>query len=343
MPRRLTPAERAARRAGLRHSSDAEPGLRRVADGDGFGYVDGHGKAVDDAVTLDRIRHLAIPPAYTDVWVCADARGHVQATGRDARGRKQYRYHAAWSAARRETTFGALATFGHALPALRRHIEADLRQRGLPRERILALVAALLDASHQRIGSREYARANRTYGLSTLQDRHATVTGTTLRLRFRGKHSLWREVTLRDRRLAALVQRCRDLPGQALFQYDHDGDARAITSTDVNAYLAEACGASVTAKHFRTWGGSLAFARALAASTDDDLAPAKRAAAALAAAADYLGNTAAVCRGHYVHPALHAAALDGTFDARWSKARRGRTPRGLDRDEAALVRFVEAG
>lgn len=345
MPR-LSPADRAVRRAGLRHSSDADPGLRRVVRGRGFGYVDTDGKPVRDAETLARIRALAIPPAYTDVWICADPNGHVQATGRDARGRKQYRYHAAWREVRAASTYGALADLGARLPALRRRVAADLRSGAggdLTRERVLALVVTLLDTSHQRIGSREYARANGTYGLSTLLDRHATVDGAALRLRFRGKHGLWREVELRDRRLARLVQRCRELPGQTLFQYEDaaTGEVRAIASTDVNAYLAEACGVPVTAKHFRTWGGSLAFACAVAGA-DDGLACDACIAAALDATAAHLGNTVAVCRGHYVHPALLESAADGTFTDRWAAARRGRTPRGLDPDEAALLRFVRA-
>ncbi len=279
--------------------------------------------------TLARIRALAIPPAYTDVWICPDPQGHLQATGRDARGRKQYRYHADWHAVRGETKYHRLARFGEALPALRRRVDEDLRARTLTRAKVIAAVVTLLEHSGERIGSAEYARTNQTYGLSTLRDRHAKIDGTTLRLRFKGKHGLAREVTLRDRRLARIVQQCRDLPGQPLFQYDTDAGPHPITSSDVNAYLREATGEAYTAKDFRTWNGTLAAARYLAAhpcESDTQAARQRHLKALCEAVAAELGNTVAVCRKHYIHPALFDAFEAGTFEARWAQGARRRAP-----------------
>jgi DNA topoisomerase I len=305
--------------------------------------VDAGGRPVRDRSTLARIRSLAIPPAYTDVWICADGEGHVQATGRDARGRKQYRYHPDWHTVRGETKYHRLRAFGEALPALRRRVDADLGARTLTRAKAVAAVVALLDATGERIGSAEYARANRTFGLSTLRDGHARIEGTTLRLRFRGKHGLVREVTLRDRRLARTVQRCRDLPGQTLFQYESDDGPRPITSTDVNGYLREAMGADFTAKDFRTWAGTRAAVRFLAdnsAEGETKTARQRHVRALCEAVAGLLGNTVAVCRKHYIHPAVIEAFEDGSFEKRWARAQKGETPPELEADEAALGRFL---
>ncbi|HYE59505.1 MAG TPA: hypothetical protein VD948_13420 [Rhodothermales bacterium] len=327
----------------MRHCTDAEPGLRRLRHGQGFRYVDAEGHPVRDRTTLERIRRLAIPPAYTDVWICADADGHIQATGRDARGRKQYRYHPDWHTVRGETKYHRLRVFGEALPALRRRVDEDLSRPALTREKVVAAVVALLDASGERIGSPAYVRTNKTFGLSTLRDRHARIEGTTLQLRFRGKHGLSREVWLRDRRLARTVQRCRDLPGQTLFQYETADGPRPITSTDVNAYLREVTGGDFTAKDFRTWAGTVAAARFLAGQACEDetkMARQRYVRSLCEAVAQQLGNTVAVCRKHYIHPAVLAAFEDGSFEKRWAKAHEGETPPELDPDEAALVRFL---
>ena len=345
MGRRLTPEERAARRAGLRYSTDAEPGLRRLRHGAGLRYVDADGRPVRDAEVLARVRALAVPPAYTDVWICADPHGHLQATGRDARGRKQYRYHPEWAAARGEAKYDGLVPFGEALPALRRRVDADLGRTTLDRDRVLALVVGLLDRTHLRVGNREYARTNDSFGLTTLQDDHAEVHGRSVAFRFRGKHGVEHEVAVRDPRLARAVRRVRDLPGQHLFQYvDAAGGQHAVTSTDVNAYLHETTGEAFTAKLFRTWGGTVEGARRLAAlGAPADTAAARRAqlVGVVERVAVHLGNTPAVCRKHYVHPALFERFTAGTFADDWARAAVGPPPPPeLDADEAALLRLL---
>lgn len=337
--------KRAARRTGLRYVNDGEPGLCRVPKGEGFRFVGPSGEAVRDRATLGRIAALAIPPAYTDVWICADAHGHLQATGRDAKGRKQYRYHPDWSAARGETKYARMRTFGEALPALRRRLDADLGARALSREKVLALIVTLLDRTHLRVGNREYAKNNRTYGLTTLLDRHATVDGARITFRFKGKHGKLNAVTLRDARLARAVHRCRDVPGQSLFQYETDAGPHDVTSTDVNAYLREVTGEAFTAKDFRTWGGTVAGARYLAALEEEDASDAarKRSLNAMveAVAAD-LGNTKAVSRKHYIHPRLFELYETGDFAGTWVRCADGPHPPELDADEAALLRFLES-
>src|SRR5436190_1573116 len=258
--------QEAARAAGLRYVSDALPGIRRKQAGRGFTYVGPDGDRISDRASLARIKSLAVPPAWTDVWICPDPRGHIQATGRDARGRKQYRYHARWRAVRDETKYDRMIAFGEALPRIRRRTEMDLRRPGLPREKVLAAVVRLLEVTRIRVGNEEYARTNRSYGLTTLLDRHVTVAGPTLRFSFRGKSGVRHQVDLTDRRLAAIVKRCRDLPGQELFQYvDDDGRQHTIDSADVNDYLRQLSGADFTAKDFRTWAGTVLAARALRA------------------------------------------------------------------------------
>ena len=298
---------------GLRYSSDDRPGLTRRRSGKGFSYRDADGKAVRDRATLERIRALAIPPAWTDVWICPFDNGHLQATGRDARGRKQYRYHARFRQRRDSAKFERLIAFARALPKIRERVDADLGRPGLPREKVLAGVVRLLELTLIRVGNDEYARLNRSFGLTTLRDRHATVEGTQIRFRFRGKSGQDHEVDLRDRRLAAMVRRCRELPGQELFQYvGEDGRPVDVASDDVNAYLSEIV-PEVTAKDFRTWAGTVLAYRALvAAGTPGSATEAKRnVAAAIRATAGTLGNTAAVCRSAYVHPAVVEAYLDG--------------------------------
>jgi DNA topoisomerase I len=337
------------RDAGLHFASDDRPGITRRRAGRGFSYRAPSGEPVRDATTLARLRSLAVPPAWTDVWICADARGHLQAVGRDARGRKQYRYHASWRARRDDHKFDRLVAFAAVLPRIRRRCETDLRRPGVPREKVLALVVRLLELTLIRVGNDEYARTNRSFGLTTLRGRHALVKGAQVRFRFRGKSGKQHEISLRDRRLAALIRRCQDLPGQELFEYvDDTGEVRGISSQDVNDYLREASGADYTAKDFRTWAGTVLAYRALLAlqpaATEQD---AKHGVvSAMEVTAGRLGNTPAVARGSYVHPAVIDAYLDGSIgkalvaasdDA--AEAPFGATPG----EEAAVVRLLQRG
>jgi DNA topoisomerase-1 len=309
------PSADSADRAGaapLRYTSDAEPGWRRVARGKGFAIVDARGRAVRDARQLDRVRRLAIPPAWREVWICPDPDGHLQATGLDARGRKQYRYHAQWHASRGETKFERLRAFGLLLPRLRARVQRELADDAAPaptREHVLATIARLLDTTWLRIGNAEYLRDNGSYGLSTLRSHHARVVGATLNLSFVGKAGVRHEATLQDRRVARVVRRCRELPGQELFQcVEADGSRRRIGSADVNAWLAAAAGESVTAKDFRTWHGSVQALELTLAGCAAEKPP--RATEIVAAVARRLGNTAAVCRKAYIHPAVLALAAE---------------------------------
>ncbi|GAC1662885.1 MAG: DNA topoisomerase IB [Candidatus Limnocylindrales bacterium] len=299
--------------AGLRHARDDRPGITRRRAGRGFAYRDPDGGRIRDPEVLDRIRRIVIPPAWTDVWICPWSNGHLQATGRDARGRKQYRYHARYRARRDGAKFERLIAFATALPAIREQVERDLDRPGLPREKVLAAVVRLLELTLIRVGNDEYARLNRSFGLTTLRNRHAAVEGTSITFRFRGKSGQQHAVGLRDRRLAGVVRRCRDLPGQELFQYvGSDGRPHDIASDDVNGYLA-AVAPGVTAKDFRTWAGTVLAFRALralgAGSTDREKQ--RNIAAAIQATAANLGNTPAVARQAYVHPAVVDAYLGG--------------------------------
>jgi DNA topoisomerase-1 len=298
---------------GLRHSTDRDPGIARRRSGRGFSYRHPNGRPVRDADTLERIRKLAIPPAWTDVWICAAPTGHLQATGRDARGRKQYRYHSRYRRRREAAKYERLMSFARALPAIRKRVDADLARPGVPREKVLAAVVRLLELTLIRVGNDEYARLNRSFGLTTLRNRHATVRGTSMRFRFRGKSGQQHEVSLRDRRLAAVVRRCRDLPGQELFQYeDEEGEIVDIRSEDVNDYL-RGIAPDVTAKDFRTWAGTVLAYRALRAlgTPTSDADGRRNVVSAIRTTADLLGNTAAVCRQAYVHPIVVEAYLDG--------------------------------
>lgn len=328
--------------AGLVYVSDAEPGIARRRCGKGFAYRDPAGVPVRDAATLARIRALAIPPAYTEVWICRLPHGHLQATGRDARRRKQYRYHPDWSAARGDGKFDRVAAFGQALPKLRRRLRRDLALPGFPRAKVLALVVALMADTLVRVGNAEYARSNRSYGLTTLRNRHAEfVRGGRVRLRFRGKGGQEHDVEVDDARLAGLVRQCQQLPGQALFQYrDDDGAVCPVDSSDVNGYLREAMGEAFTAKDFRTWGGTLAAFQRLAALPLPE--PASEAALVRAqnevikAVAVALGNTPAVCRKAYIDPQVFAG---------WREGRVQRTAAGARGDrqwEQAALRFLRA-
>jgi DNA topoisomerase IB len=336
------PEARAAADAGLHYVSDAEPGLRRRRAGKGFVYLDAKGRRVTDAATLARIRALAIPPAYVDVWICADARGHLQASGRDARGRKQYRYHAKWRATRDAGKFARLTAFGKRLPKLRRRLAQDLRKPGLPREKVLAIVVSLLAETLIRVGNHEYARSNNSFGLTTLKNRHVEFPrGDRAIFRFRGKSGQDHTVTLEDARLARLLRHCQQLPGQALFQYvDEDGKPQPIDSGAVNDYLRDAMGEQFTAKDFRTWGGTLAAIVAFVRTprprprTERKLAAAQ--AQAVRTVAAELGNTPAVCRSSYIHPAVFAGWRRGALQRAVPKADVG-YPRKLERLALAFL------
>lgn len=311
----LDPVE-AARAARLRYVHDTAPGIRRLRSGKGFRYRGPDGKAVKEEETLRRIRSLVIPPAWLDVWICTSADGHIQATGRDKKGRKQYRYHPRWRELRDETKYTKMISFGEALPRIRTAIEADLGRPGLPREKVLATVVRLLEVTHIRVGNEEYARKNQSYGLTTLRTDHLDIDGSTLRFHFRGKSGKEHDIDVRDRRIARIVRQCSELPGHELFQYlAEDGTRHAIESADVNAYLKAAAGEEFTAKDFRTWAGTVLAARALKQFTDitSKTQAAKNIAQAIKSVAEHLGNTPAVCRKCYVHPAVLDAYLAGAL------------------------------
>ncbi|NBJ09723.1 DNA topoisomerase IB [Microvirga arsenatis] len=304
----------AAETAGLTYVSDEEPGIRRKKSGKGFTYLKPDGSKVTDKATLDRIRSLAIPPAYTDVWICAKANGHIQATGRDAKGRKQYRYHPAFREVRESTKYEHMLEFAKGLPAIRKTIDEHMSLRGLPREKVLATVVHLLENTLIRVGNADYVKQNRSYGLTTLRDPHVKVEGGELRFQFKGKSGKTWKLQVKDRRIARIVKACQDLPGQDLFQYlDENGEQQSITSADVNAYLKEITGRDITAKDFRTWAGTVLAALALAEFEEfDNQARAKKnIRAAIEKVAGRLGNTPSICRKCYVHPEVFSSYLDG--------------------------------
>lgn len=316
------------------------PGYRRVrVNGSTFHYLDADGKRITDDAEIARINKLAIPPAYEDVWICPLPHGHLQATGRDARGRKQYRYHPSWAALRDAGKYQNLLAFGQALPRIRRRVALDMQARGLTQDKVVATLVRLLETTLIRIGAREYARSNKSYGLTTLTRRHATVAGSSFRFRFVGKSGVPHDVTVRDRRVARIIKRCLEIPGQQLFQYlDEDGDKHPVDSGAVNAYLRAAGDGDFTAKHYRTWAGSVMAYAAL-----QDL-PAESATQARQNVVDVikqvskrLANTPAVCRACYVHPALLEAYLQGVLPA---KGRAPDGPRGLHADERRLLAFL---
>jgi DNA topoisomerase-1 len=318
--------------AGLRYVTDALPGIRRIKSGHGFRYVDAHGTAVTGPEGRQRIQALAIPPAWTDVWICPFANGHIQATGRDGRGRKQYRYHRQWREVRDQAKYGRMIAFAAKLPAIHARTQRDLALRGLPRAKVLATAVRLLEKTLIRVGNEEYVRENGSFGLTTLRDRHVDVDGSTLRFRFRAKSGKLSVVEAHDRRAAHIVRQCQELPGHELFHYmDEEGKTQTIESADVNAYLRKAAGEDFTAKDFRTWYGTLLAVRALREAAGAK--PTRQAVVrAIAAAAQRLGNTPAVCRKCYIHPAVIACYLYG------------RLPKscGHQSEEAALVAILES-
>jgi DNA topoisomerase I len=306
--------QEAAQEAGLTYVSDEDRGLARERHGDGFRYLKPNGDPVTDEATLDRVRRLAIPPAWTDVWICTKANGHLQATGRDARGRKQYKYHPQFREVRESTKYEHMLEFARALPAIRAKIAEHMGLRGLPREKVLATVVHLLESTLIRIGNDDYAKENKSYGLTTLRNPHVSVEGSQLRFRFKGKSGKSWQLQLKDRRVAKIVKACQDLPGQKLFEYlDENGEAREVTSADVNGYLREITGQDITAKDFRTWAGTVMAALALREfETFDSQASAKKnLRAAIEAVASRLGNTPTICRKCYIHPEILSAYTEG--------------------------------
>ncbi|MBV9787204.1 MAG: DNA topoisomerase IB [Chloroflexi bacterium] len=312
----ITDPVQSAKAAGLRYVSDEMPGIRRKRAGKNFSYIGLDGKPIRDPKELQRIKSLGIPPAYTDVWICPLPNGHIQATGRDAKGRKQYRYHARWREVRDETKYGRMLAFGAALPRIRERVDQDLKLPGLSREKVLATVVRLLSTTLIRVGNDEYAKQNKSFGLTTMRDRHVEVNGATVKFRFRGKSGKNHSIALTDRRLAKIVQRCRDIPGYELFQYiDDDGERQTIDSADVNEYLREITGQDFTAKDFRTWAGTVLATLALqeAEVFESETQAKKQIAQAITSVAERLGNTPSICRKCYVHPAVIDSYLDGTM------------------------------
>ena len=336
-----------ARSAGLRYVSDAGPGITRRRRGDGFVYLDRSGEEIADEKELQRIRRLAIPPAWTDVWISPYPNGHLLATGRDAKGRKQYRYHPRWRAVRDETKYARMIAFAEALSTIRQKLNEDLGLRGLPRRKVLAAVVRLLETTFIRVGNEEYARANGSFGLTTMRDRHVAIDGATVRFSFKGKAGKRHTVDISDRRLASIVRRCRDLPGYELFQYiDDDGEPQVVDSADVNEYLRDISGQDFTAKDFRTWAGTLLAALALQEyeSFDSQAQCKKNIVRAIEDVAKQLGNTPAICRKCYVHPAVLDAYADGltlrTFQQRTQRALAERLE-GLRPEEGAVLAFLQ--
>ena len=346
VPTPLPAGPESAREAGLFYASDADPGITRVKIGRAFGYRGPDGRPVRDKATLERIRTLVIPPAWTKVWIAPKANAHLQATGRDARGRKQYRYHPRWTAVRDETKYTRMLAFARVLPAIRKRVAADLRRAPLSRERVLATVVALLERTLIRVGNDEYARTNGSFGLTTLLDRHVDVRGRRVRFRFRAKSGVMQHIDLDDALLARSVQRCQDLPGQTLFQYvDDAGQRRSISSTDVNDYLRDIAGEEFTAKDFRTWSGTVLAAAALCADIELGSATARKrfVSEAVGEVAGRLGNTKAVCRKCYIHPAVVEAFLDGETIAPFVRSTSTtRNRHQLSPEEAAVVKLLHA-
>jgi DNA topoisomerase-1 len=335
----------AAEEAGLQYVSDDRPGYTRKPRNGEFEYLDTQGKRIRDEQRLLRIKRLAVPPAWTDVWICPSPTGHIQATGRDARRRKQYRYHERWREQRDENKFDRLADFAKALPKIRRRVAKDLKMHGLQREKVLATVVRLLERTFIRVGNEEYARENKSFGLTTMQDRHVTVKGTRLRFSFRGKSGRQHEVDITDRRIAKIVSKCQDLPGQDLFQYVSDDDeVRSVTSQDVNDYLRGITNENFTAKDFRTWAGTLLTAIALNVQGAFETKTQGKAnvKTAVYAVAQLLGNTPAICRKCYVHPGIVEAYLSGKQIAGLGEGIGTPENINLRAVEAAVLKFLRA-
>jgi DNA topoisomerase-1 len=339
--------------AGLRYVSDAFPGLRRQRRDDGFVYLGTDGPEITDDAEIQRIKKIGIPPAWTDVWICPSPLGHIQATGRDARKRKQYRYHPTWREFRDENKFDRMLDFGQALPRVRHRVMSDLRKQGLPREKVLATVVRLMDLTSIRIGNEAYARRNDSYGLTTMTGDHVDVNGTKVEFRFKGKSGKFHQISIRDRQLARIIERMTDLPGEELFQYlNGDAKPRSISSDDVNAYLREVSGHDFTAKEFRTWAGTVLAVRELQelGQFETERQAARQVVAAIKAVAKELGNTVAICKKCYIHPAVVQGYLDGTLFTAWevgvaeavaaTAESDDRDAEGLPAEEAAVLSLL---
>lgn len=342
----ITDPVESAKAAGLRYVSDESPGIRRKRSGKGFTYLDTEGRTISDQTVLDRIQSLAIPPAWTDVWICPSPQGHIQATARDAKGRKQYRYHPRWREVRDETKYSRMLEFARALPKIRRRVKADLKLPEMPREKILATIVRLLETTFIRVGNEEYARTNNSFGLTTMRTRHVDVSGSTLKFRFRGKSGKNHSITLTDPKVAKIVKRCQDLPGQELFQYlDETGETQTINSADVNQYLREIARQDFTAKDFRTWAGTILAACALMEfqESESEAQAKKNIVTAIQEVAAHLGNTPAVCRKCYVHPAILEAYLNGGLpeNLKQKNGKRATSLTNLSSEEKAMTEFLK--
>ncbi len=337
-------AENAAEDAGLKYVTDSSPGITRHRAGKGVFYRDSNGEKVEDEKHLERIKSLAIPPAWNDVWIAKSPNAHLQATGRDARDRKQYRYHPRWAEVRDKAKFEHVVAFGNALPGIRERVDADMRKHGLPREKVLAALVKLLELTLIRVGNDEYAKTNKSFGLTTMRDRHADIDGSTISFSFVGKGGIDHEIDLQDRRLATIVRKCQDLPGQRLFQYvDEDGEQQHIHSEDINSYVKEISGQDFTAKDYRTWAGTMLAAEALA---ELDIAPDETTAKsnvveAIENVSKHLGNTPTICRKCYVHPAVIDAYIEGeTISSIKQRAENHKTKSELSPLESAVLELL---
>lgn len=346
----LDEARLAAKAARLHYVDDGRPGYSRRPVRNGFEYLTPDGAVLRDEGEIARLRKLAVPPAYTDVWICLDPRGHLQAVGRDARGRKQYRYHPDWRSVRDEAKYGKMSLFGQKLPEIRARVAKDLAKQGLPREKVLATLVSLLEKTMMRIGNEDYARTNKSFGLSTLRNRHARIRGSAVVLDFRAKHGIQQHIELKDRKLAGILGRLQDLPGQDLFQYlDEDGQRHGVSSSDVNDYLHEITGEDITAKDFRTWAATNLAALALQAfeQFDSEARAKKNVLAAIEHVSKVLGNTPAICRKCYIHPKVFDGYLDGSLvdalkrraDEKLSENKAG--DHGLTAEEIAVLAFLD--
>jgi len=332
-----------AKEAGLRYVTDADPGIQRKRKGKGFRYIGVDGAPVRDAETLERIKALVIPPAWTEVWICANPKGHLQVTGRDARGRKQSRYHPRWREVRDETKYERLLQFGTVLPAIREQVQQDLSLSGISRRRVLATVIYLMETTFIRVGNEEYARENRSYGLTTMRNHHVAINGSAITFKFRGKSGIRHSIDLHDRRLAKIIQRCQDLPGGELFQYiDPEGEPQTIDSADVNEYIREISHQDFTAKDFRTWAGTVLALVALQEFEifESETQAKKNIVQAIKQVAMNLGNTPSVCRKCYVHPAVLECYLKEIMAASHSRSPTRRSPSSLRPAEKALIKLL---
>ena len=338
----ISPIE-SAKIAQLRYVDDSKPGIQRKPIGKHFRYLDPAGKPIKDKKTLIRIKSLGIPPAWTDVWICADENGHIQATGRDAKGRKQYRYHPRWREVRDETKFNRMIAFGEALPRIREQVSHDLALSGLPREKVLAVVVRLLEKTFIRVGNPEYAWMNEHFGLTTLQDEHVDIAGSILQFQFTGKSGKEHTVDINDRRLATIVKHCRDLPGEELFQYlDEEKNRHPIHSTDVNAYLREIVGQEFSAKDFRTWGGTVLAVQLLSELPDcpSETEAKKNITQTINEVAKHLGNTPTICRKYYIHSAVLNAYLDKSLFKHMNTVKQGHH-NTLNQAEQFVIRLLK--